>query len=246
MSVNNKVKVWITVASIAFLFLSLLPCAEGEKLTEEQSAQQMIQVSGGLLAPVYAPIAAQIVTDYDLAARDGGIGVDLGGGPGALILELCKRTKLHWINADINPYFFAPFFAEAATQGVAHQISAIWADAQKLPFCNNYADILVSRGTYRFIEDKQKAFAEIYRVLKPGGVAYVGRGFARNMPITAAQVIRKKQGESMCYDREEAARELTTIMEALKIRTYRIEIPVHPEDESLNYGIWIEIKKELE
>ena len=215
-----------------------------EQFTQE-AAERMRGAREGVLAPVYAPLAEQIVADYGLDALEKGIGVDLGAGPGALIFELVARTNLHWVNAEINPHYFAKFFADAEAKGIGHRVSAIFADGQALPFRDNYADVLVSRGTYHFIEDRTRAFGEIYRVLKPGGVAYVGRGFARDMSVEIARDIREQQGRSMVYDREEAARELETIMDELGIDTFSIEIPVPEQDESLNYGIWIEIRKPL-
>jgi len=37
--------------------------------------------------------------------------------------------------------------------------------------------LIVSRGSVFFWEDKTKAFKEIYRVLKPNGITYIGGGF---------------------------------------------------------------------
>ena len=235
------------------LILTLLFCGAGcfhdkasslpsdEKYTE-QSALGMIRTSRKTLAPVYAPLAEQIVSDFDLSEKDC-IGIDLGSGPGTLIIELCKRTRMHWINADINPNYFVNFYRQAEEHGVGHQVSAIFADAHSLPFRDNYADIIVSRGSYHFWEDKVRAFSEIYRVLKPGAVAYIGRGFSRNLPIETAKKIRAKQGKKMKYDVDKKANELYNIMSELGIKDYRIDIPKPPGSENVNYGIWIEFRK---
>ena len=212
-----------------------------EKYTE-QNALGMIRTSRKSLAPVYAPLAEQIVSDFDLGEKDG-IGIDLGSGPGTLIVELCKRTRIHWINADINPNYFVNFYRQAEEHGIGHQVSAIFADAHSLPFHDNYADIIVSRGSYHFWEDKVQAFGEIYRVLKPGAVAYIGRGFSRNLPVETAKKIRAKQGKKMKYDVDEKAQELNDIMNKLGIKNYRIDIPKPAGSENINYGIWIEFHK---
>jgi hypothetical protein len=81
-------------------------------------AERMIRAAEGTLAPVYAPLAEEIVQRLNLAETQG-LGIDLGSGPGTLIVELCKRTRLHWVNADINPYFFAYFLEKAAAAGSA-------------------------------------------------------------------------------------------------------------------------------
>ncbi len=212
-----------------------------EKYTE-RSALGMIRTSRKTLAPVYAPLAEQIVADFDLGKKDG-IGIDLGSGPGTLIVELCKRTRLHWINTDINPHFFAFFYRQAEEHGFGHRVSAIFADAHSLPFRDNYADIIVSRASFHFWEDKAQAFGEIYRVLKPGAAAYIGRGFSRNLPVETAKKIRTKQHRKMNYDVEKTANELSDIMNDLGIKDYRIDIPKPPGSENVNYGVWVEFYK---
>lgn len=210
----------------------------------EDAARRMIAASQGTLKPVYAPLAEQIVADYDLAVKTSGIGIDLGAGPGELTMELCARTDFHWINADINPHFFPYFLQEAEKRGLNGRVSAIFADAHNLPFRDNYADVIVSRGSFHFWENKEQAFSEIYRVLKPGGVAYIGRGFARDMPVDVARLVRGKQKNFPDYDAKADAKQMETILRNTKISSFYIERPVPPKSEGLTYGIWIEIKKE--
>ncbi|MDD4127036.1 MAG: class I SAM-dependent methyltransferase, partial [Methanomicrobium sp.] len=50
-------------------------------------------------------------------------------------------------------------------------------DVHDIPLENDYADLIISRGSIFFWDDIQTAFKEIYRVLKPGGKTYVGGGF---------------------------------------------------------------------
>ncbi|MBC8471197.1 MAG: class I SAM-dependent methyltransferase [Planctomycetes bacterium] len=212
-----------------------------EKYTK-QNALGMIRTIRKTLAPVYAPLAEQIVSDFDLSEQDG-IGIDLGSGPGTLIIELCKCSRLHWVNADINPNYFSNFYRRVEENGVGHQVSAIFADAHNLPFRDNFADIIVSRGSYHFWEDKVQAFSEIYRVLKPGAVAYIERGFSRNLPVETAKKIRAKQGKKLQYDVDKKAHELSNIMNVLGIKDYRIDRPKPPGSENVNYGIWVEFRK---
>jgi SAM-dependent methyltransferase len=219
------------------------PSHPNEKYTE-QAALRMIRASRGTLAPVYAPLAEQIVTDFNLQEKEG-IGIDLGSGPGTLILELCGRTRMHWINADINPHFFPHFYRQAQQRGFGHRVSAVYADACALPFRDNYADIIVSRGSFPFWQDKTRAFSEIYRVLKPGAVAYIGRGFSRNLPVASAKKIRGKQGGKMMYNVDMASDDLGQLIKTLKIKEWKIHRPNPPGSDSVNYGLWIEIHKQI-
>jgi ABC-type molybdate transport system substrate-binding protein/SAM-dependent methyltransferase len=220
----------------------IAPEAPGADAHQERRAERMVQASRGTLAAVYAPLAAQIAGDYRLAGKTG-VGIDVGSGPGTLIVELCRRTHLHWINVDINPHFFPHFFRLAEAAGLGHRVSAVRADAVRLPFRDDYADVIVSRGSYQFWSDRKKGLAEIYRVLKPGGVAYVGRGFSRDLPIETARRIRGKQGGGPKYDRRKEADALRTIVTELHIRGFRVELPKPPGGEDVNYGIWLEFRK---
>lgn len=195
------------------------------------------------LAPVYGPLAEQIASEFQLAEKEG-IGIDLGSGPGTLIIELCKRTRrMHWINADINPHCFPFFFKTAEEAEVGDRISAVFADAQALPFKDNYADIIVSRGSFHFWKDRKLAFSEIYRVLKPDGVAFIGRGFSENFPVEIARQVRAKQKGGPKYDIAKTEAELRGIMTALGIEAYRIRLPKPPGSADVNYGIWLEFNK---
>lgn len=244
----------------SLITLALLLCGAGcfngapkvspadEKYTE-QAALGMIKASRGALAPVYAPLAEHIVSSFEIGEKEG-VGIDLGSGPGTLILELCERTRLHWINADINPHFFAHFYRQAERRGFGHRVSAVLADAHALPFRDNYADIIVSRGSFHFWKEKEQAFREIYRVLKPGAAAYIGRGFSPNLPVETARKIRSERGGKVKYDVDKTADELRGIMNALGIAEYTIHRPKPPGSEAtggpegdVNYGVWVEFHK---
>ena len=225
----------LRVRSFAFVWVCLLCCVPGIAQEPETLSQ--------ILAPVYSPLAEQIVDDFELREKRG-TGVDLGSGPGDLVIELCKRTKwMHWVNADIDPRVFPGFLQRAQDAGFRGRVSAILADAHALPFHDAFAEIVVSRGSFPFWKDKRKAFSEVYRVLKPGGVAFIGRGFPDNLPIEVARQVRDRQrrnGKEPIYDVEKAAAELRQIMRSLEIEDYRIRIP---KRDDVNYGIWLEFRK---
>jgi len=204
---------------------------------------RMIQASEGRLSPVYGPLAQQLVEDLGLDGKTG-IGIDLGSGPGTLIIELCKRTKMHWINADINPHFFPYFLQQTEKHGFGGRVSAVQADAQALPFRDDYADVIVSRGSFWLWGDKVKAFGEIRRVLKPGGVAYIGRGLSANLSPEVAKTVRGGQGEGPEYDVAATVKELHAIMKSLGIKGYRVIQPRLGNEAGVNYGVWMEFRKD--
>jgi SAM-dependent methyltransferase len=210
---------------LPFFLLGLLFSSGSLLALQQEHSGKHARGAFSALQPVYGPLAEQIVTDFHLADKKG-IGIDLGSGPGDLIIELCRRTKgMHWINADIDAGVFPAFMNKAHEAGFDSRVSAIYADAIELPFHDHYAEIIVSRGSFQFWKNLQTAFSEIYRVLKPGGVAFIGRGFSDNLPAELAARVREQQREGGFvpdYDVAATAREMDRIMESLKIRNYKI------------------------
>jgi SAM-dependent methyltransferase len=217
------------------------PAKESSPPTQA-AAERMIVAAEGGLAPVYAPLAAEIAEKLDLGKLEG-VGIDLGSGPGTLILHLCRHTKLHWINADINPHFFPYFLRRAKESGLSGRVSAIRADACRLPFRRNLAAVIVSRGSFHFWPDLKKGLAEVHRVLKPEGVAYIGRGFPERLPPEIAKEVRSNQGGGPKYDVDETEQKLRQIMEELKVDDFRIHRPRPEKPEGVNYGLWLEFRK---
>ncbi len=199
------------------------------------------------LSPVYAPLADYLTERFDLGAKSG-IGIDLGSGRGDLIVELAQRSPgMHWINADINTKVFAGFFNKAASAGVADCISAQLADAKSLPYRSNYADIIVSRGSFPFWGGVEAGLNEVNRVLKPGCFAFIGQGFSENLPVDIARSIRERQKQNRHwphYDVDQTAQELADIMKRMGNKNYIIHRPQPAGSQGVNYGIWLEWRKE--
>ena len=213
-----------------------------EQFTEDD-ATKFDKSARSTLAPVYPYLAEYLADRFDLRDKKG-IGIDIGGGSGDLVIELCKRTSnFFWINADINTFFAEHVSRRADKEKCTHRVGMVFADAQYLPFRDGYADIIVSRGSLQFWGDRKQAFADIYRVLKPGGSAFVGRGFPPNLPLEVARGVRKQQGKGMpSYKPEELAEELKTIMADLKITDYELLRPRMDQNE-IGYGVWVVFSK---
>ena len=202
------------------------------------AAASMNQAASQVLAPVYPYLARYIADTFDLHKKNG-IGIDVGGGPGNLVTELCRHTSnMYWISSDINPWYFSHVYQKAQNNNCINRVGFIQADAINLPFRDNFADVIVSRASFHFWEDMEKGFSEIKRVLKTGGEAIVGRGLPPNMPIDTARSIRQKQDRRITgYNPNNFADKLKDIMDDLNINTYKIIIP--KTDVDVQYGLWI-------
>ena len=103
-----------------------------------------------------------------------GVCIDVGCGTGHLDVELAKRSNLTITGLDIDPDMKPLFEKKVREAGLEDRISFVCGDAQKMPFPDDYADVIVSRGTLTFIPDIGKCLREVDRVLKPTGVAFLG------------------------------------------------------------------------
>ena len=135
---------------------------------------------------IYPLLAKQIIEDYQIK---NGRCVEIGSGDGRLGLELAKQTALQFYMVDINGDVLAKARANvpcsgipqsrACSTGLSDRISLIQANVERLPFVDEFADMIVSRGSIFFWNDKPRGLREIYRILKISGVAFVGGGLSR-------------------------------------------------------------------
>jgi SAM-dependent methyltransferase len=138
---------------------------------------------------VYENICRQLVDDYGVV---GGVALDIGCGPGQMTVALAQMTELHVIGVDIEPEAIEVAGGHAQEAGLGDRCRFVCADAHSLPFPDDYADLIVSRGTLPFLRDQALAIREVYRVLKPGGVAFLGGGMGRYTPEEEARKLYPK------------------------------------------------------
>lgn len=127
----------------------------------------------GRFAPMYEPLAQQMVQDYGL--RDG-VAIEIGGSCSPFLLHLARKTKMTCYALDIDPWAMRLLGVFADQAGLTERVIPVWGDVQSLPFRDNFADFIFSRGSIPFWHDQVRGLRECYRVLKPGGVGYIGHG----------------------------------------------------------------------
>jgi SAM-dependent methyltransferase len=130
-------------------------------------------VATGRFAPVYPVLADQIVQDYGITT---GICVDMGGGCGALAIALAKATNLTVYVLDIDPVAVRLCNLLADEAGLTGRVRGVEGDATSMPFRDGFADLVVSRNSIFAWPDQFAGLREAHRILKPGGVAYIGGG----------------------------------------------------------------------
>ena len=129
-------------------------------------------------APVYPALAEQVVADYGITE---GIGVDVGGGSGMLSIAMAEITDLTLYNLDIDPWALRLSDVLVDEADLTGRIRTVEGDAQAMPFRDELADLVVSRGSIFFWPDQLAGILECHRILKTGGVAFIGGGFPRSL-----------------------------------------------------------------
>ena len=96
--------------------------------------------------------------------------VDVGAGSGTdafLAARHVGPTGLV-LAVDMTPAMLALGHLHVALMGL-RQVEYVEGLAESLPLPDGVADLVISNGVINLVPDKDKAFAEAFRVLKPGG-----------------------------------------------------------------------------
>ncbi len=103
-----------------------------------------------------------------LDASAPGAVLDAGMGPGRLCAELDRRG---WTVSGVDASERMVEAARARIPGAAARL--VQGDLGKLPFPADAFDAVTATGVLEYADDLERAFAELRRVLRPGGVAVV-------------------------------------------------------------------------
>ena len=103
--------------------------------------------------------------------RSGQKVLDVAGGTGDLAAHFAPRVGPKGLVtlADINPAMLEVGRARLADRGIAGNVEFVQADAERLPFPDNYFDCITIAFGLRNVTHIDAALASMWRVLKPGG-----------------------------------------------------------------------------
>ena len=184
--------------------------------------------------PAIISTVKQIIEDYGVLE---GVCVDVGCGTAVFAIELCRHSKLKIYALEKEKAICEVARMNIEKEQLTDKIISVLGDAHDLPFENEFADFIISRGSYHCWEDKVQVFKEIYRVLKKDGIGFVGGGFGRY--VTEEELNRMKSlRDRSLKDGAKAYSSPDKLREAIHkagIANFRIIYE--------RAGIWAEIKK---
>ena len=111
--------------------------------------------------------------------------LDLGSGAGtdSLVAAQMVGEQGHVSGIDMTPAMLAKARAAAAAVGVTN-VEFVESEAERLPFADESFDVVISNGVIDLIPDKEAVFAELHRVLVPGGRMQIADVTIQN-PVSA-------------------------------------------------------------
>lgn len=153
--------------------------------------------------------------------------LEVGCGPGFLWTHNAERIPARW---EVTLSDFSPGMVGAARERLS-KIEATFdfvvCDVQAIPFGDREFDAVIANHMLYHVPDRKRAFAEIRRVLKPGGRLYAaanGRGDKGNISELACRVnpnaFQKKRGNSDWFSLESGRKELDEWFSGARVRKY--------------------------
>jgi len=204
------------------------------------------------LPDFYETIAEEILCECQ--PREG-IWLDLGAGSGGVGLALAKRTHSIIILIDPNKGALQEALKKARRSELDKSIIAIGAQAESIPISDNCINLVTSRGSIFFWQNKPQGISEVYRILRPGGVAMIGGGLGASYPQWARQEFIRRRHEGVkrkgaeAYRRFKEERSTQTFRQiAQEAGLVNFEVDGNggagPDNPQAGLGIWLRFSKE--
>ena len=124
---------------------------------------------GGYVPDADLALGCGLPTEF-AQIKPGDTVVDLGSGAGndCFVARSIVGEKGHVIGIDMTEAMIDRARTNAAKLGHAN-VEFRMGDIEKMPVENDTADVVVSNCVMNLVPDKKKAFAETFRIMKPGG-----------------------------------------------------------------------------
>jgi len=132
----------------------------------------------GVIASWYAKTTFKDLNRHKLIAKElvekipaNGSVLEIAPGPGYFCIELAKLGNFQITGLDISKSFVEIARKNAAEAGL--KIDFREGNASAMPFKENTFDFTFCQAAFKNFSEPVKAISEMYRVLKPGGVAVI-------------------------------------------------------------------------
>ena len=183
-----------------------------------------------------------------------GCWIDLGAGKGQVAIPLIERTGNPVTMLDPDVEAMSKGLEIAREKGLGNRLLAVVGVAEDMPFPDNSVDLVVSRGSIFFWDDPVKGLQEVYRVLRPGGKAYIGGGAGSGFPKQATEKLIRGRKERMQGEQAEKWKKFIELRRPEQMKKWAEDagLPgfqvmgkgaISAEDERVGQGVWLLCEK---
>ncbi len=200
------------------------------------NAAEFEQIAREIFAPIYPVIAEQIIKNIGITI---GKCLDAGTGPGYLGLALAEVSDLGMILMDNSVDMLAYASRNISDRGLQDRVQPLLGDVHNIPLPDQSVDLVISRGSVFFWDDLRQAFKEIYRILAPGGMTYIGGGFGSDE--LKEQIDQKMMLKDAEWGQKSKGRMKNFMSSNFEEVLNDLNIPYEIKKDA---GLWIIIKKD--
>ena len=207
--------------------------------------------------PDYYPTVAEDVITF-CGIQGGRVWVDLGAGPGGLGLALLENVSDGvMVLMDPSADALRRALTAAHERGVYSRAVAVIGKAESMPLPDESVDVVFSRGSFYFWQDRAQGLREVWRVLRPGGRAMIGGGLGSGYPDWARREFIRRQRQSQARKGPDAVREFREarnpdtfcrLANEAGLKAFEVigEGGQDPDAQNAGVGIWLRFAKEAE
>lgn len=183
-----------------------------------------------------------------------GFWIDLGAGKGQVAIPLTEATGVPVTMVDPNAEALSKALRTARQKGLADRLFAVVGVAEKMPLPDNSVDLVVSRGAIFFFTDPVKGLKEVYRILRPGGKAYIGGGAGSGYPKAAVAKLIASRKRNLQGDGAEKWRRFVELRRPERMKQWATDagLPaftvmgqgaISAGDQRVGQGVWLLFEK---
>lgn len=159
---------------------------------DDWGKEEYIALSEEVLAPIFPVLAATALRQIALPSDRLDV-LDIGGGTGQWLEALAVSGIRSGCLVDLASEMIVHARQRWVRSGCAARLSGIIGAAGAIPVRAGSFKLVVSRNSLHLWPELEAALAEIVRVLSPGGVAFLGRGYGPDLDEATRRQVKDRR-----------------------------------------------------
>lgn len=156
--------------------------------------------------------------------------LDTGTGTAQIPIELCSRSPgFHVTAIDLASEMLKVAESNVAAAGFAERIDLRLVDSKQLPWADGTFDCVMSNSIVHHIPRPKSVFAEMHRVLAPGGLLFVRDLLRPPDEETLEALVREYAGDENDHQRQMFRDSLHAALTIAEVQAILAEIGIAPD-----------------